>query len=80
MTVATFHKRKLYIPRDIQERLGLVDGDRLEISIVNGREARIRVVRGDDATRRLLGLLDDPPMKGKVLGRLRRREIYEDVA
>jgi len=74
----TFYKDKMYVPREIKEKLGLVDGDKLEIEIVDEGEARLRVVRKMDATDRLMRWLDNPPSLGEIKGRLTRREIYED--
>jgi bifunctional DNA-binding transcriptional regulator/antitoxin component of YhaV-PrlF toxin-antitoxin module len=35
MAETTFHKDKLYVPREIRESLGLVDGDRLYIEVLD---------------------------------------------
>jgi bifunctional DNA-binding transcriptional regulator/antitoxin component of YhaV-PrlF toxin-antitoxin module len=74
----TYYKDKMYVPREIKEKLGLVDGDKLEIEIVDKGEARLRVVRKMDATDRLMRWLDNPPSLGEIKGGLTRREIYED--
>ena len=76
---STYQKDKLYIPREIREKMGLADGDKLEIEVVGRGEARIRVVRRKGATERLIEWLDNPPMLGEVKGSLRRRDIYEDI-
>jgi len=76
----TYHKDKIYIPREVKERLRLKDGDRLTIEVTDSDEARIKIVENDRATQELLELLENPPRMGKIKGRLTRREIYEDVA
>lgn len=78
MPETTYHKDKLYLPREVKEKLGLADGDRLRIEVVDEGEARIIVVRRR-STERLLEWLDNPPALGKVKGSLRRRDIYEDI-
>jgi len=78
MAETTYHKDKLYVPREIKEKLGLSDGDKLEIEVVGQGEAKISVVRRKGATEKLLRWLDTPPIDGAVKGRLSRREIYED--
>jgi bifunctional DNA-binding transcriptional regulator/antitoxin component of YhaV-PrlF toxin-antitoxin module len=75
----TYHKDKLYVPREIKEKMGLTDGDKLQIEVVGKDEARISVVRRKGATERLIEWLEDPPIRGRVVGTLSRRDIYEDA-
>ena len=79
MTETTFYKDKVYLPREIQESLGLVDGDRLYVEVLDKGVARLVVVRGSEAARRVLGRIDDPPNLGRLKGRVTREEIYEDI-
>ncbi|MBC8223600.1 hypothetical protein H8E65_03355 [Candidatus Bathyarchaeota archaeon] len=74
----TYHKDKLYLPREVKEKLGLTEGDRLLIDVVDRGEARLRVLRRAEAGTRLLKRLEDPPDLGRIIGGLTRREIYED--
>jgi len=74
----TYHKEKLYVPREVQEKLGLVDGDKLEIEVVDKSKALIRVLRSKEAAKKALEWLRNPPDLGEVKGRLTRKEIYED--
>ena len=76
---ATYHRDKVYVPREVQEKLGLVDGDVLQVEVVGRGEVRLRVVRGGDATRRVREKLNNPPNLGKLKGRLTRDMIYEDT-
>jgi len=75
----TYYEDKVYLPRDVREKLGLVDGDVLHIEVVEKGVARLSVVRGRRATKRALEKLDNPPDLGAVKGRLSREEIYEDI-
>jgi bifunctional DNA-binding transcriptional regulator/antitoxin component of YhaV-PrlF toxin-antitoxin module len=75
----TFHKDKVYLPKEVKESLGLSEGDRLQVDIVGRDEARIRVVRSSEASKRIIEMLDNPPDLGEIKERLTRREIYEDV-
>lgn len=75
----TYYKDKVYLPREVREELGLVDGDRLVVEVLGRGVARLVVVRGSDAGKRVLERLDDPPNLGRVKGGLRREEIYEDI-
>lgn len=80
MAETTYHKDKVYLPREVQERLGLVDGDKLHIKVMGNGEARLVVMRGSNAAKRALERLDDPPNLGRVKGQIGREEIYEDTA
>ena len=73
----TFHKKKIYIPQEIQDQLGLEDGDKLIIQLEKG-EIRLRTKKSDEATKRLLAFLENPPALGEIKGSLRRRDIYAD--
>ncbi len=75
-----YHNDKIYIPREVKEKMGLRNGDRLTIEITEKDEALIKVVERDEATQMLLDILEKPPSMGQVIGKLTRREIYEDIA
>lgn len=75
----TYYKDKVYLPREVQEKLGLVDGDKLYIEVLGRGVARLVVVRGSDAGKRVLERLDNPPNLGKLMERITREEIYEDI-
>jgi bifunctional DNA-binding transcriptional regulator/antitoxin component of YhaV-PrlF toxin-antitoxin module len=79
MAETTYYEDKVYLPRDVREKLGLVDGDVLRIEVVEKGVARLSVVRGRRAAKRALEKLDNPPDLGAVKGRLSREEIYEDI-
>jgi len=75
----TYYEDKVYLPREVREKLGLVDGDVLHIEVVERGVARLSVVRRCGAAKRALEKLDNPPDLGTVKGRLSREEIYEDI-
>jgi bifunctional DNA-binding transcriptional regulator/antitoxin component of YhaV-PrlF toxin-antitoxin module len=75
----TYYEDKVYLPRVVREKLGLVDGDVLHIEVVEKGVARLSIVRGCCATKKALDKLNDPPNLGKIKGRLSREEIYEDI-
>jgi bifunctional DNA-binding transcriptional regulator/antitoxin component of YhaV-PrlF toxin-antitoxin module len=75
----TYYEDKVYLPREVREKLGLVDGDVLHIEVVEKGVAKLSIVRGCQATKRALEKLDNPPNLGAVKGRLSREEIYEDI-
>ena len=79
MAKTTYYKDKVYLPREVQEKLGLVDGDKLYIEVLGRGVARLVVLRGSDAAKRVLERLDNPPNLGELRGRITREEIYEDI-
>lgn len=79
MAETTYYKDKVYLPREVQEKLGLVDGDRLHIEVVGRGEARLIVIRASDAAKSILERLDNPPNLGELKSRITREEIYEDI-
>jgi AbrB family looped-hinge helix DNA binding protein len=73
-TKGKYHSAKIYIPMDVRRTLGLEEGDEIEFSIVDEREARL-LVKKADADQKLLELLDRPRKLG-IKGKLTREEIY----
>jgi bifunctional DNA-binding transcriptional regulator/antitoxin component of YhaV-PrlF toxin-antitoxin module len=78
MAETTYYEDKVYLPREIREKLGLIEGDVLHIEVVEKGVAKISIVRGCSATKKVIAKLDDPPNLGKV-EKLSREEIYEDI-
>ena len=79
LTETTFYKDKIYLPREIQERLGLAEGDTLRIEVVEKGVAKLEVTRSCNAANRILERLKTPPDMGRIKGKLSREEIYEDI-
>jgi bifunctional DNA-binding transcriptional regulator/antitoxin component of YhaV-PrlF toxin-antitoxin module len=81
MAETTYYESKVYLPRQVREKLGLVDGDVLHIEVVERGVAKLSVVRRCGASVRALEKLNNPPDLGNVKGKgkLSREEIYEDI-
>ncbi len=80
MTETRYYKDKIYIPREIREKLKLTDGDIIQFKITEEDEIRLVILRVSEATGRILKRLENPPDLGNAVGTLRRTEIYEDIA
>lgn len=78
MAETRYYEDKVYLPREIREKLGLVEGDVLHIEVVEKGVAKLSVVRGCKATKKVLQRLNNPPDLGKVR-KIHREEIYEDI-
>jgi hypothetical protein len=78
--MTTYYKDKIYLPREVEEELGLVDDDRLYIEFLDEGVARLVVVHRNDVAERILDRLNNPPNLGEMMGQIRREEIYEDIA
>jgi len=75
---ATFHKKKIYVPKKIIEKLHLEDGDQVDFTIRSEDSVELRINRKSSGKDLLLKGLQNPRPIG-VKGSLRRREIYEDI-
>jgi bifunctional DNA-binding transcriptional regulator/antitoxin component of YhaV-PrlF toxin-antitoxin module len=78
MGETTYYKDKVYLPREVREKLGLVDGDVLHIEVVEKGVAKINVVRGCRKATLARKLLENPPSLG-IKGRVSREDIYENI-
>jgi AbrB family looped-hinge helix DNA binding protein len=79
MVETTYYKKRMYIPREIRESLGLVDGDKLYIEVLDRGVAQLVLMREGEACRRVLERISNPPNLGRLKERITRREIYEDI-
>ena len=77
MTETTYHEKKLYIPAEIREKLGLKPGEKLDVTLLDRRSFKVELQR-KLPEEELLEALDAPPEIG-VPDTITRREIYEDV-
>ena len=73
MVETTYYKNKVYIPREIRESLGLVDGDRLYIEVLDRGVAQLILMREGGACRRVLERISNPPNLGRLKGWVTRR-------
>lgn len=77
MTETTYHEKKLYIPAEIREKLGLKPGEKLKVTIIDRRSFKVELQR-KLPEEELVDALENPPEIGVPEG-LTRREIYEDI-
>ena len=77
MTETTYHEKKLYIPAEIREKLGLKPGEKLDVTIIDRRSFKVELQR-KLPEEELMEALEAPPEVG-VPDALTRREIYEDT-
>ncbi|MEM2998996.1 MAG: hypothetical protein QXX34_00520 [Candidatus Bathyarchaeia archaeon] len=75
VTETTYHEDKMYVPREVREKLGLANGDVLRIEVVEKGVAKLSVVRRREATKTLEKLIN-PSNFGAVKRKLSREEIY----
>ena len=54
LTKTTYYKDKVYIPREVQEKLGLVDGNVLHVEVIEKGVARLNVAHGCRTAKKLL--------------------------
>lgn len=78
MSETTYYKDKVYLPREVREELGLVDGDVLHIEVVAKGVAKMSIVRGCRKAKKARELLENPPNLG-IKGRISREDIYEGI-
>ena len=62
MAETTYYEDKVYLPHEVREKLGLVDSDVLRIDVVEKGVARLSIVHGCVAAKKVLDELDDPPL------------------
>jgi len=79
MAETTYYRNKVYIPRAVRESLGLVDGDKLYIKVLDKGIAQLILIRRSEASKRVLERINNPPNLGKLRGRITRKEIYENI-
>lgn len=77
MVETTYHERKIYVPAEVRERIGLRDGDRLTVELLDRRSFRVEL-RRKTAEEHIIEALTNAGEIGVPKG-LTRREIYEDV-
>jgi bifunctional DNA-binding transcriptional regulator/antitoxin component of YhaV-PrlF toxin-antitoxin module len=59
-TETTYYKDKVYLPKEIREKLWLVNGDVLHIEVVERSTVKLNVICRCGATKRVLEKLDAP--------------------
>jgi len=77
LTETTYHKKKIYVPAEVRERLGLRNGDRLSVVSLDRKGFRVELKR-KTVEERILDALESSREVGVPTG-LTRRKIYEDI-
>jgi len=73
----TYHRKKVYVPAEVREKIGLTDGDKLLVAVLDRKSFKVELKR-KTADEEILDALADPREVGVPSG-LTRREIYEGV-
>jgi len=73
----TYHEKKIYVPAEVREKLGLRDGDKLSVVDLDRKGFRVELKR-KTAEEQILEILARAREVGVPKG-LTRREIYEDI-
>ena len=78
MANGTYHRRKLYIPKEVQERVGLADGDETEIRVLDDRSFTVTVKRTSAPEERIAQRILERPFSFTVKTPIKREDYYED--
>lgn len=77
MVETTYHEKKIYVPAEIKEKIGLREGDRLSLAVLDKKSFKVELKR-KTAEEQIVDALINARGIGVPKG-LTRREIYEDV-
>jgi AbrB family looped-hinge helix DNA binding protein len=77
LVVTTYHEKKIYVPAEIKEKIGLREGDRLTLAVLDKKSFKVELKR-KTAEEQIVDALINAREIGVPKG-LTRREIYEDV-
>ncbi|MGI0078657.1 MAG: hypothetical protein ACRECH_03460 [Nitrososphaerales archaeon] len=81
MTIATYHKRKLYIPKEVADTLELSDGDQAEIRILDEKSFKVSLKKSETAAleKGIINRILQRPFSSKLLVRhLKRKDFYDE--
>ena len=73
----TYHKKKIYVPAEVRQKIGLREGDKLIVAVLDRKSFKVELKR-KTAEERILDALMNAREIGVPRG-LTRREIYEDI-
>jgi len=74
----TYHKRKIYVPAEVRREIGLMEGDKLTVEILDRKSFRVTLKR-KTAEKQIFDAITNARRVGVPTG-LKRREIYEDIS
>ncbi len=75
MPVASYHKRKLYVPREVEEKLGLADGDQAEIRIMDEKSFTVTVRKKSSPEERIVRRTVERPFTFTLKTSLKREDL-----
>jgi len=73
----TYHKKKIYVPAEVEKKIGLREGDRLALAVLDKKSFRVELKR-KTAEEQIVDALTNAREIGVPKG-LTRREIYEGI-
>ncbi len=76
---ANYHKQKLHAPKDVEEKLGLVEGDKPEIRIVDEKSFTVSLRCKSSPEDRMIERIDQRPFISKMKAKTLKREDYYDT-
>ena len=77
MVETTYHKKKIYVPAEVEKKIGLREGDRLALAVLDKKSFRVELKR-KTAEEQIVDALTNAREIGVPKG-LTRREIYEGI-
>lgn len=77
MVESTYHKKKIYVPAEVREKIELREGDRLTVAVLDRKSFKVELKR-KTAEEQILDALTKAREIGVPKG-LTRRKIYEDI-
>jgi AbrB family looped-hinge helix DNA binding protein len=78
LTETTYHEKKIYIPSEVREKIGLKEGEKLKVTVMDRKSFKVELQR-KLPEEELIEALENPPEVGVPEG-LTRRKIYEDIS
>ena len=77
MVETTYHKKKIYVPAEVKKKIGLMEGDRLTLAVLDKKSFKVELKR-KTAEEQIVDALINAREIGVPKG-LTRRKIYEDI-
>jgi hypothetical protein len=83
LAIATYHKKKLYIPKEVEDTLELSDGDQAEIQILDKKSFKVSLRQRkkpqiSDIEKRMIERILKDPFSGKLAKQhFQRQDYYE---
>ena len=81
MATATYHKRKLYIPKEVEDTLELSDGDQAEIQVLDAKSFKVSLrgkQRGAGPEKHIIDRILQRPFSAKLtVKHPKRKDFYK---